>query len=337
MSRAAQQPRVLERAPAALGALLLLFAGCQGKGAAGTCPDLTCEGNPGSPIGTWQVVSACTYPVVSKPAQNYDTSRGYFQPETGAATPAQTSGPWCWDLTFDTMGNLITPTAPVPNPDYVVSGTVTFDGDDHTYLYSLTAISTTDFHVARSCFGVNGADISCADLAQKLITVVGANPVYGNNTGQPPFRCNDGGDGCDCQFDYIETDQNAVGDKGTWVQEGDVIHHYSISGQGNLFATSPSRRTLRDANFCQNGDMMEITGAKGAPIALKTGTRSLTLQRMNPGAGGASGMGGVPGAGGMSGAGGEPGAGGAGGEAVDAGSSGAGGSGGATDDAATGG
>jgi hypothetical protein len=308
---------VPERRAAALGALLplvLLFAGCQGKGAAGICPDLVCDGDPGSPIGTWQVTSVCRFPVVSRPAQNYDTSRGFFQPETGATPPAQTSGPWCFDLSFDMMGNLITPTAPMQNPDYVVSGTVTFS-EDHTYLYALTAISApTNFHVARSCFGVNAASLSCADLAQKLTTVVGANPVYGNNTGMPPFRCSDGGDGCDCSFDYIETENNAVGDRGSWVQEGAVIHHYSISGQGNLFGTSPSRRTLRDATFCRTGDTMELTGANGAPIALKTGTRSLTLELMNPDAGSAAGAGGAGGEAGAGGMGGEAGAGGMGGE-----------------------
>ena len=286
----------------ALGALaLVLFAGgcvagCQGRGATGGCSGAASE-CCGNPVGVWLVTSACNFPVYSRPAQNYDTSRGYFQPETGATPPATTSGPWCWDISFDKDGNVATPATPMANPDIVLSGTVTFS-DDHTYVYKLTAASTTKFHVAHSCFGVNGANVTCAQLATKLTTSpIGVNPVYMSTVmGQPAFACADAGDGCDCTFDYLEADLNnsAVGDEGAWVQEGSVIHHYSISGQGNLFETSPSRRTVRDATFCQNGDMMELSGANGQPLALKSGARSLTLTRVqtDAGAGGSGGAGG---------------------------------------------
>lgn len=273
----------LARRGAALGALAACLAGCQGRGARGGCSAPTCA-VPGRPNGTWVVSDICSFPVVSRPTQNYANTGPYFEPETGAARPAMTSGPWCWDLSFDKDGNVQTPAVPMPNPDFVVSGTVTFN-DDMTYVYSLTAVSTTPFHVARSCFGVNGANLSCADFAAKLATsVIGVNPNYRNADGKPAFRCNDAsnGDGCDCEFDYIETEQSAVGDKGAWMVEGNVIHHYSISGQGNLFETSPSRRTVRDATFCQNGDTMVLSGANGQALALKAGTRTLTLTRMPP-------------------------------------------------------
>jgi hypothetical protein len=292
------------RCGAALTVLTVLVAGCQGKGATGGCgaADSECGGNP---VGVWQVASTCEFQAISRPAQNYDTSRGYFAPETGATAPAQTSGPWCWDLSFDKMGTILSPTAPMPNPDMVLSGTVTFS-DDHTYLYLLKATSTTPFHVAYSCFGANGAGLTCDEFAQKAIATIGANSVYSNPSGAPPFRCHEAGDGCDCEFDYTETDQNAVGDRGTWFQEGNVIHHYSINGQGIFFETSPTRRTVRDATFCQNGDSMVLTGAHGSAIALKAGTRTLNLMRMPPGAGGAGGEGGAAGGGGAGGAGGTP-------------------------------
>jgi hypothetical protein len=324
------------RSGAVLGAVtLLLFSGCKGKGATGGCSgaDSECGGNP---VGTWRLTETCAFPVVSRPAQNFDNSRGYFQPETGATPPATTSGSWCWDLSFDKDGNVVTPAQPMPNPDIVVPdsvttvGKVTFDAN-HSYLYTLTAVSTTHFHVARSCFGANGANITCQDLAMKLVTSpIGVNPVYKNpDPNKPAFRCADAGDGCDCQFDYLEADSNAnaVGDSGTWTQDGNVIHHYSVAGQGIFADSSPTTRTVRDATFCQTGDSMALTGAHGTAIALKSGLRTLYLTRMPPppdagaaGAGGANGAGGAGGAGGMAG---DNGAGGAGGMAGDNGAGGA--------------
>ena len=186
--------RRLRRSGAAVGALALLLAGCKGKGAEGGCSGAgsTCGGNP---VGTWELVDTCSFPVTSRPAQNYDVTRAYFQPETGATPPAQTSGSWCWDLSFDMDGNVKTPATPqATTGDVVVSGTVTFNAD-HTYVYSLNARSTIMFHVARSCFGVNGAGTTCADLATKLIASgIGVNPTYKNPDGSPAFRCQDGGE-----------------------------------------------------------------------------------------------------------------------------------------------
>jgi hypothetical protein len=271
-----------------LGVLLLVgaaaFAGCKGKGAAGGC-ELTASCG-GDPVGEWKVTEICNNPVTARPAQNYANTAPYYQPETGAPPPAVTSGSWCWDLQFDKDGTLISPAVPMPKPDVVVSGRILFNADQ-TYIYELTAKSTTAVHLARSCFGVNGASLTCAQLAQKMQdSTIGVNPVYANDSGgtRPAFTCVEQGDGCDCTFDYIETDQNAVGDKGRWVVDGNVIHHYSIAGQGNLFETNPSRRTVRDATFCvsDNGETLDLTGTNGQPLALKAGLRSLTLTKVHP-------------------------------------------------------
>jgi hypothetical protein len=311
----------------ALAALTLLaggLAGCKNKGAAGICPAVgDCGGNP---TGIWQVEPelTCHFPVVTRMAQNYANTAPYFEPETGATPPAVTSGTWCWDLSFDKDGNLATPKVPVPDPDIVVSGTVTF-GPDQSYLYTLTATSTTRaIHLARSCLGVNGANLgpggaptTCGVLADKMnASIPGSNTTYMNVLGTPSFRCVESGDGCDCDFDFTEQDPtgSAVGDRGTWVVEKgtNVIHHYSISGQGNFFETSPTRRSFRDATFCQRGDTLELSGANGTALALKAGTRTLTLKRVPPepdaGSGGSGGTGGAIGAAGAGG-----GAGGAGG------------------------
>ena len=278
----------LARSGAILGAVAVLLGGCKSKGAAGSCSgaDSECGGNP---IGTWILKDTCAFPVVSRPAQNFDNSRGYFQPETGVTPPATTSGTWCWDLSFDKDGNIVTPAQPMPNPDIVVPDSVTTVGhvtfnENHTYQYTLTAVSTTSFHVARSCFGVNGANLTCDALAMKLVTSpIGVNPVYKNpDANTPAFRCLAAGDGCDCQFDYLEADSNAnaVGDMGSWTQDGNVIHHFSVAGQGIFADSSPTTRTVRDATFCQDHDTMALSGAHGTAIALKSGLRTLYLTRM---------------------------------------------------------
>ena len=96
-----------------LGTAALWLGGCKqanGLGATGGCPVLgDCGGNP---VGVWQLdpdpALSCNFPVFSRPAQNYGNTTPAFEPETGAPTPAVTSGPWCWDLTFsrDTDGTI---------------------------------------------------------------------------------------------------------------------------------------------------------------------------------------------------------------------------------------
>ncbi len=286
--------RALSSARVALGLAALLAAGCKNLGATGGCPVTGDCG--GDPTGIWQVDPApgltCNFPVVSRPAQNYANTAPYFEPETGAMAPAVTSGSWCWDLTFNKDGTVSTPTVPLQNPDVIVGGTITFSDKPNSYTFSLTAVSTTSFHVAKSCFGVNGANLTCTQFATALVnSSAGNNPVYMNASmgAVPAFRCQDAGDGCTCQFDYIETDQNAVGDTGTWVRDGNVIHQYSKAGQGNLNETSPSRRSVRDATFCvsQDGNTLQLTGTNGQALANKAGTRSLTLTRVRPDAGAA--------------------------------------------------
>jgi hypothetical protein len=276
----------------ALGSTALLLSGCKGLGATGGCAVAgTCGGDP---VGVWQIDPAltCNFPVVSRPAQNYATPP-YFQPETGATPPAVTSGSWCWDLTFtkDMSGVMVSsPAVPMAAPDVIVSGTVTFNAD-HSYLYVLTATSVQHFHVAHSCFGVNGADLTCADFAVKLNSSIGNNTVYRTPSGDPGFACQDGGDGCDCTFDYLESDMfgSAVGDMGTWVVDpgSNIIHHSSIGGQGNLNEINPSRRTVRDATFCvtDNGQTMQLSGTNGQPLALKAGARTFTMTKVVPDAG----------------------------------------------------
>ena len=283
-----------------IGAILSVagvgVAGCSGHGAGGTCPLVGDCG--GDPQGSWRVTSSCSFPVSTRPLQNT------APPETGVPGPPMTSGSWCWDLSFDATGAVTSangqaivniPTVPLlsPNPDVVTSGTITFN-PDHTYLYLLDATSTTQMELARSCLGVNAANMTCGTVAEKLQLAVDptkySNFVCAPTSGgcdcsrpdgvcpeTPARACAPAADGCSCSFVYSEP--GMVGDNGRWVVDGNEIIHYSVTGGGALFETS---RTVREATFCvhDGGQTLELSGARGTALALKTGLRGLTLTKM---------------------------------------------------------
>jgi hypothetical protein len=248
-----------------VGVSAISTTGCGGTGAGGICQALGDCG--GDPTGDWKVVSTCSNPVSLRPVQNF------APPETTVPTPPTPSGSWCWDLSLNPDGTLISPATPVPNPTVVDSGTVSFK-PDQTYGYALNASSRTAMHIARSCLGVNGANLTCDGLAANMQAFIGANPLYQNFacTPAPPSS-----DGCDCIFDYVETQQSGVGDEGRWVVEGNRIHHYS-----KLFSIATTFRSVREATFCvsDNGQKLELTGSRGTTLALKAGLRTLTLTKM---------------------------------------------------------
>ncbi|HVZ73730.1 MAG TPA: hypothetical protein VHJ20_15225 [Polyangia bacterium] len=284
---------------AALALALVAVAGCKDRGATGSCPDIDACG--GDVVGVWKMASPtdkCDFVSPNKPSLNYQASSpNYFATERGNPAPAPTSGPWCWDLTFaQDMDGTIRVTAPAAMAptiltDQVFAATVEFDADDAshmsgTYSYKLDAVTTSYFHLARSCFGVSAASLTCAEVGPKIgAGPLGVDPRYQNPDGTTTFDCTDASDGgCDCSFKYYETDanQNVVGDVGRWVKEGSLIHHYSMSGGGSFMETSPTRRSVRDDVFCESADTMHLTlsGAAGQPIALKSGLRTLYLTRV---------------------------------------------------------
>jgi hypothetical protein len=273
---------------AAIGLAATSASGCAGKGAGDGCPTLGDCG--GDPTGTWVAMQSCSFPTYNRPTQSTAPA------EYGVATPAASSGNWCWGLSFNPDGTVAsaTPTlststigatvlangASVVNVDVVTSGTITFNAD-HTYLYQLTAISHNVVYIARSCLGVNGANLTCAQLAANMNTfITGGSPQYYN------FACTPVGQDCNCTFDYTESmdaNNSSIGDNGTWATQGNVIYHYTIEGNGNLYQAS---HTVREATFCvsNNGQTLQLTGYGGTPLALKAGLRTLLLTKMQPGA-----------------------------------------------------
>jgi hypothetical protein len=256
-----------------LGVGVVSMAGCGESGNQRGCPVLgDCAGDP---TGVWQLTSSsatCSALVDVRPKQSTAPA------ETLVPAPATASGTWCSDFVFDDAGALV-PTVPVmpftvatqplANPDVVTSGTVTFAADQ-TYVYSFTASSHTTTHFARSCLGVNGANLTCAQFATNVQMVIGVstNPVYSN------FTCADASDhdGCDCSFDYTEPAPN-VGDAGRWVVQGHEIVLYS------KFSDVSVPNHVHEATFCvtNNGQTLQLSGYRGADLAQKAGLRTMTL------------------------------------------------------------
>jgi hypothetical protein len=131
----------------------------------------------------------------------------------------------------------------------------------------------------RSCLGAN-ATMSCDTLALKLQDLNGVDPKYEkrhDSAGGQNFLCTTVADGCDCTFDYTESDQNASGDKGSWEVKNGVIYHYSES-----YVLTTSFRTEREADFCvsNGGQTLDLSGARGTTLSLKANLRGLKLQKI---------------------------------------------------------
>ncbi len=268
---------------------LALAGACGGKGAGGPCPVLSDCG--GDPTGVWQVTDSCSFETYNKPSVET------VPPEYGVPSPPAPSGDWCWSLVINPDGSIANAT-PAPmtgvtignnslnagastiNGDIVINtGTVCFN-PDHTYLYTLTAVSHNQLYLARSCLGVNGASMTCSALADSLKTFfVAESPQYYD------FACDPVGEDCNCTFDYTESpsaNNSAVGTTGTWALQDGLIWTYANIGQA-LSNLSYGSRTVMQTDYCVSEDKqkLQLTGYRGEPIQLHAGLRTLTLTKMD--------------------------------------------------------
>lgn len=265
-----------------------LGGGCGGLGAGGPCPLLSDCG--GDPTGVWQVTDSCSFQTYSKPSVET------VPVDYGVPSPATGSGDWCWSLVITPDGT-ITNATPEPmtgvtigpvnsinagastvNADIINAGTVCFNAD-HTYLFELTGVSNNTIYLARSCLGVNGANMTCSALASALTTFFVAE-----SRGQYyDFACNPVGQDCNCAFKYTEsptTNNNAAGTTGTWTLQDGLIWTYADITQGysNLAYGS---HTVLQTDYCvsPDGQTLQLTGYRGNPIQLHAGLRTLTLTK----------------------------------------------------------
>jgi hypothetical protein len=267
-----------------------MVGGCGGSGAGGPCPTLSDCG--GDPTGAWTVTSSCSFETYGKPSVET------VPPEYGVPSPAAPSGDWCWSLIVNPDGSIANATpAPMTGTtignnslnagpgtvigDIVNSGTVCFNPDG-TYLYTLTAVSHNQLYLARSCLGVNGANMTCSALSDALTTFFAAeSPQYTH------FACAAVGEDCNCTFDFTESqmaNNSAVGTTGTWQFQDGLIWTYADIGQA-LSNVVYGSHTVSQTDYCvsQDKQTLRLTGARGTPLVLHAGLRTLTLKKL-PGA-----------------------------------------------------
>jgi hypothetical protein len=276
------------RAAMPLALLAIVVAGgCGGKGAGGSCPALPdCGG--GDPTGAWTVTNSCSFAAYNKP------SVPTVPPDYSVPSQATGGGDWCWSLVINPDGTVANATpAPALDPvtigvnsinpgtayvdvDAVNAGTVCFNAN-HNFVYSLSAVSRNQLYLARSCLGVNGANMTCGALASALTTFFMAESQQYTS-----FACTPAGEDCSCAFDYSESPgaNSAVGGSGTWTAQDGLIWTYLIEGSGNLME---GPHTVFQTDYClsNGGQMLQLTGYRGTPIMAHAGLRTLTLTKLS--------------------------------------------------------
>jgi hypothetical protein len=270
----------------AVGMVAAGVAGCNGKGAEGTCGETASCG--GDPSGTWTVNGSCSFDPLqpfrqmsltelSQPTQNPSLAPMQPQPTT--------DGNWCFDLYLlppDTMhpgGNLLAINLWHDAPA-LTGGTLTFDPAG-TYNVDLTFLeNNATTHFPESCIQFAGAGPTCAQLGT-LITAYYAN-IAGTNP--PTFQginCQAGApDGCDCFYNYSVE----LTDTGAWTKSDNVLIESSLeylyNGQ-KVESQAPSGNQA--ASFCQSStDALTLTGYNGTSLSVVAGLRTLDLKRKTP-------------------------------------------------------
>jgi hypothetical protein len=272
-------------------ACVLVFGGCAGKGAEGTCADATgmCGGVPGDPMGVWNVCGFCSYDA-DMPNRPMSLTELTNRPQNPSIAPLQaqptTDGSWCSDLILNpasgttpsqvTSVNLWHGLASVNRAN---AGTVTLRSDG-TYEVDLNFVEkAATTHFTPFCLQFQGqVQIDCPLLATQIsafyMTMAGAHPVAFQNISCQPAT-DDGG--CDCFYDYSV----AVTDTGTWLKSGNLLQEssgqYLYNGQP-VMSQAPELSMV--ATFCQSGNTLTLSGYDGTTLSSVPGLRTLSLTRM---------------------------------------------------------
>jgi hypothetical protein len=255
-----------------IGCLILLWA-ATGCTTPETCAELaTCGGDllAGQSDKVWILSGACTNQLASAPVIPSLVS----QPPTlgGEAPPRRTDTDWCSRMTMkpDKSISFIQPWYPeLP----IKSGTVEYKNDG-TYSGSLTAGGPQELDLAAGCFATQGFKIVTEGTSTTVDTLTCSDftKALANNAGGVQSQANvsevncvgDGSGGCACTYNLLLY----YGETGKYVVTGNVVEHYD-DGIAN--------RPVSSANFCANGDSLQLSGYKRTFLFNIQGVRSLVL------------------------------------------------------------
>jgi hypothetical protein len=254
-------------------ATLALFAGCDGKGAAGTCTTYGACG--GEPMGNWNLVSGCENLVVS-PYQQPSLPEQLQQPQFPTIEPPQpqptTSGDWCSQLVYEPS---VSPSMPIKGvvlwhgPASVSSGYLHANMDG-TYDAEIQFNTAEHTYFANACLTrFENKAPTCMQFGMDLVTYLASQPSFKFDPTQPACT-GDSSVGCDCKYDY----QVQSPEQGTW--------HVDPANTSTVVFAGTVRSEPRASSFCQATDSLELSGLDGTSLFGATGVRSAKFVRSTP-------------------------------------------------------
>jgi hypothetical protein len=252
---------------------LALAAGCDGKGAAGTCSTYAACG--GDSLGDWSLVAGCENLVVS-PYQQPSLPEQLQQPQYPTLEPPQaqptTSGDWCSQLVYTPS---VSPTMPVKGvvlwhgPPSVSSGYL-HQNVDGTYDAEIQFNTAEHTYFANACLTrFESVAPTCAKFAADLEMYLASQPSFKFDAGMMACTGNSSV-GCDCSYHY----QVQSPEQGTW--------HVDPANATTLVFSGTTRSEPRPSSFCQNGDTLDLSGEGGTSLFGASGVRSARFQRTAP-------------------------------------------------------
>jgi len=215
---------------------------------------------------TWQVGAVCANEVAAAPSI---PSLVHQAPTlAGEVSPKRTQVNWCSEMVLDATKQIkiIQPWFPALP---VQSGQITYD--DHGGLnatFNYFGPQEADF--AAECFQSQGYGIvpegtqsgpntlTCSEFTPILLKGLSTQPNIMN------FRCgNNGSGGCVCLYDLLLITSVV----GKYVVDGSVINHYDTTSNSPVSA----------ADFCVNGNELDLSGHRRTFLFNQPAMRSLVL------------------------------------------------------------
>ena len=232
--------------------------------AAGCAPEHVCEelsSCGGNLEGTWVNDASC----------RDDLHRGQppssirSQPTTpaGEVPPEPSSTDWCSGIVFDNDGSIRRfvpwrPLLPIAEAklEYTRGDAVFVEGRyDFAVLYS----GQPEFDLSPRCLTQHGTHLTCEELGPALEESQKVDADISN------FQCAQLADGgCRCTYDVL----SFGGSSGTWDSGDDIVHHFG-----------DNRGPISRANYCVQGDTMEMSGSSLGYLFNEPGLRTMRFHR----------------------------------------------------------
>jgi hypothetical protein len=171
--------------------------------------------------------------------------------------PDRTTADWCSNVVIKqdrTLQQFVGWYPPIPVRDGIL--TLSADG---TYTMQFTYFDKQRAEFSASCLTAQGVALSCPEFGRQLKAFVAAEANIYN------VLCYDrGAGGCTCEYDL----SMIGGPSGPWASRGSTLIFFD-----DLFGPPAL------ADFCLNGDALDLTGQSGTRLFNQTALRTLRFRR----------------------------------------------------------